>query len=291
MQTGNETRASVSQAGDLARGAARTLLVALLSIGVTILAVLPILWALSTSLKRSSEIFAVPLRLIPRHPTLDNYLRLVQDHFGRFALNSFLYTGAAILIALACAGLASYALARVDFRGKSLIIFLFLMTLITPYMAVLVPLMFMMTKIGFTNTVFTLPVIYAAQSIPFAAWFLKGYFEMIPDSMEKAALVDGYSRVEVLYKVLLPVSMPGIISTSIFVALTSWNDYIVAVFMLSRSRLQTLPVAMFYYLGTHGREWGPLSAAAIVSIVPIVTVFVIFRRYFLGGLLSGAIKG
>jgi ABC-type glycerol-3-phosphate transport system permease component len=246
---------------------------------------------LTTSFKEASEIFVTPPTLIPRHLTANNYLRLIEDNFARFTINSLLYTGLAIFIALLFASLAAYVLARFKFRGSKAVIFLFLMTLITPYMAVLVPLMFMMTKIHFTNNRLTLPVIYAAQSIPFAAWFLKGYFEMIPESMEKAALVDGYSRIEVLWKVLIPVSMPAIISVSVFVALTSWNDYIVAIFMLSKTSLQTLPVAMFYYLGTHGREWGPLSAAAIVSIVPIVGAFIVFRKYFIGGLLSGAIKG
>jgi multiple sugar transport system permease protein len=185
----------------------------------------------------------------------------------------------------------AYSMARFRFRGKDFIVFILLTTLITPYMAVLVPLLFMFTKMNLVNMRITLPLVYAAQALPFAAWFLKGYFEMIPESMENAALVDGYTHSEALYKILLPVSMPGMVSVAVFTALTSWNDYIAAIFLISKNKLQTLPVAMFYYLGTHGREWGPLSAAAVVSIVPIIGVFLIFRKYFLGGLLSGAMKG
>jgi ABC-type glycerol-3-phosphate transport system permease component len=266
-------------------------MVGILTCIIIIVSLFPIIWALSTSIKGPAEVFATPPTLFPRLPTIQNYIRLLKDNFTRFVLNSTVYTVMAIGLALFLSTLCSYVLARTEFKGKNAVVLLFLMTLITPYMAVLIPMLFLLTKLRFTNTRLTLPVIYAAQSIPFVAWFLKGYFEGVPDAMEKAALVDGYSRLQVLYKILFPVSMPAIISVSVFVALTSWNDYIVAIFMLSSSRLQTLPVAMFFYLGTHGREWGPLSAAAIVSIVPIVSVFVIFRKYFLGGMLSGAIKG
>jgi ABC-type glycerol-3-phosphate transport system permease component len=267
------------------------LVVAVLSASIVLLSLAPLLWAFSTSLKTPREIFAFPPNFLPPVVTGENYARLIADHFQTFAFNSLFYTTITVVGTSFFGSLAAYALARINFKGKSALVLLFLFTLITPYMAVLVPLFFMLSMLGLLDSRLTLPVVYISQAIPFAAWFFKGYFEMIPDSMERAALVDGYSRVEALYKILLPVAMPGFVSVAVFTALTSWNDYIVAIFLLSSSEFQTLPVAMFYYLGTHGREWGPLTAAVVVGIVPIITLFLVFRKFFLGGLISGAIKG
>ncbi len=264
---------------------------ALLAALMLAVVLLPIAWAISTSLKNPVAISAVPPQIIPVEPTTNNYERLAADHFTTFARNSALYTGSAILCAVSLGGLLAYAMARFNFRGKSALVVLLIMTLVTPYMAILAPLLFVFSVTHLADTVLALPLVYTAQTIPFAAWFLKGYFELIPHDMENAAMVDGYSRTGAIWRVLLPVAMPGFVTAAVFTALTAWNDYISAIFLLTSNELQTLPVATFYYLGTHGREWGPLTAAAALSVIPVLILFIIFRRYFLGGLLSGAIKG
>lgn len=252
---------------------------------------LPLGWALSTSLKTPPDISSSLPQIVPDRPTLENYERLISDRFIRFLSNSLSYTVATILASLLFGGLLAYALARFRFAGKGVILVLILMTLVTPYMAILVPLLFILTKVKLVDTVFVLPLVYTAQTIPFAAWFLKGYFEMIPEDMEQAAMVDGHTRFGAISRILLPLALPGFVTAAIFTALTAWNDYISATFFLNSTKLQTLPVAMFYYLGTHGREWGPLTASAVLTVAPILILFLIFRKYFLGGLLSGAIKG
>lgn len=264
---------------------------ALLGIILLVVVLLPLGWAISTSLKTPVNISAVPPQIIPLDATTDNYERLARDHFTTFARNSLLYTGTAILCAVALGSFLAYAMARFSFRGKGAITILLIMTLVTPYMAILVPLLFIFSVTHLADTVVTLPLVYTAQTIPFAAWFLKGYFELVPNDMENAAMVDGYSRTGAIYRILLPVAMPGFVTAAVFTALTAWNDYISAIFLLTSNELQTLPVATFYYLGTHGREWGPLTAAAALSVIPVLILFIIFRKYFLGGLLSGAIKG
>lgn len=269
----------------------RRALVAVLGACLVFVALLPLGWAISTSLKTPVDISTVPPQIIPENPTLDNYKRLISDRFVTFARNSLTYTGSAILCTLSFGGLLAYALARFRFAGKGALVALLILTLVTPYMAILVPLLFIFSKVGLANTAFALPLVYTAQTIPFAAWFLKGYFEMIPEDMEKAAMVDGYSRFGAILRILLPLAMAGFVTAAVFTALTAWNDYITATFLLNSTKLQTLPVAMFYYLGTHGREWGPLTAAAALTVVPMLILFIVFRKYFLGGLLSGAIKG
>ncbi len=269
----------------------RYALVGLLGVVLLSIVLLPIAWAISTSFKTPVAISAVPPQIVPTSPTAENYERLLDDHFTTFARNSLLYTGAAILCAVAFGSLLAYAMARFNFRGKSAIVVLLIMTLVTPYMAILAPLLFLFSVAHLADTWLTLPLVYTAQTIPFAAWFLKGYFELIPQDLEHAAMVDGYSRLGAIRRILLPVAMPGFVTAAVFTALTAWNDYITAIFLLNSNKLQTLPVATFYYLGTHGREWGPLTAAAALSVIPVLVLFVVFRKYFLGGLLSGAVKG
>lgn len=263
----------------------------LLAASMLVVVLLPLGWAISTSFKTPADISAVPPQVVPVNPTAESYERLAHDYFATFARNSLLYTATAIVCAVSLGGLLAYAMARFKFRGKGAIIVLLIMTLVTPYMAILAPLLFIFSVAHLADTVVALPLVYTAQTIPFAAWFLKGYFEMIPHDMENAAMVDGYSRTGAIWRVLLPVAMPGLVTAAVFTALTAWNDYISAIFLLTSNELQTLPVATFYYLGTHGREWGPLTAAAALSVIPVLILFIIFRKYFLGGLLSGAIKG
>ncbi len=275
----------------VAQKVARFVLIALLGVGMLVIVLAPIAWAISTSFKTPVAISTVPPQVIPASPTSQNYERLLSDRFTVFARNSLLYTSAAILCAVGFGSLLAYAMARFRFRGKGAIVVLLIMTLVTPYMAILAPLFFIFSMAHLTDTWITLPLVYTAQTIPFAAWFLKGYFEVIPEDMEHAAMVDGYSRLGAIRRILLPMAMPGFVTAAVFTALTAWNDYITAIFLLNSNELQTLPVATFYYLGTHGREWGPLTAAAALSVIPVLVLFITFRKYFLGGLLSGAIKG
>jgi ABC-type glycerol-3-phosphate transport system permease component len=122
-------------------------------------------------------------------------------------------------------------------------------------------------------------------------WILYGYFQTLPEALENAARIDGYGRLAVLRKVVLPLSWPGLIAAGLFVLTFAWNDFVVAVAMTTSENVRTLPVAIYHYLGFFGREWGPLTAAAMVSIVPVVAVFVIFQRYFLSGMTGGGVKG
>jgi len=134
-------------------------------------------------------------------------------------------------------------------------------------------------------------LLYTAYQLPLAVWVLYGYFRTIPTEYENAAMVDGYSRLAALRKVVLPLSAPGLIAAGLFTLTFAWNDFVVAVAMNSSDDARTLPVAIYTYLGFFGREWGPLTAAAMVSIVPVIAVFVIFQKYFLSGMTGGGVKG
>ena len=127
--------------------------------------------------------------------------------------------------------------------------------------------------------------------MPIVIWTLYGYFLALPVELEHAARIDGYSAPRVLWKIVLPLSKPGLVAAALFVAVFSWNDFVVAVTMTSSAEVRTLPVGIYDYLGFYGREWGPLLAAAIVSIIPIVAIFMFLQRYFVSGLTGGGVKG
>jgi len=268
----------------------------LAGIGILLLAfisLLPILWAISTSLKGPREILAIPPHLFPRQITWENYLYLFQGDVGILAnlRNSSLYTFSAMILTVSFGAMAAYTITRFNFTGKKPLLTLVLATMIIPLMGTLIPAYFYLTSLHLLDKWATLVLIYWAHNLPFAIWLLRGFFESVPPDLEKAALVDGYSRFESFYKILLPLSRPGLVTASLFVFLTAWNDYIVAVTMIKNPSLKPLPVGIISFLGEHGREWGPLTAGAILAIIPVIVLFIIFRNYFLGGLTSGAVKG
>lgn len=260
---------------------------------LALVSLLPILWALSTSFKGPRLILAIPPQLIPDHPTWENYRRLFSGDVGILVniRNSTFYTLASVVLTVSFGAIAAYTITRFDFAGKKPLLTLVLATMTIPLMGTLIPAFFYLTTLHLLDKWMTLILIYWAHNLPFAIWLLRGFFESVPPDLEKAALVDGYSRFESFYKVLLPLSRPGMVTAALFVFLTAWNDYIVAVTMIKNPALRTLPVGIVSFLGEHGREWGPLTAGAIVAIVPVIVLFIVYRNYFLGGLTSGAVKG
>ena len=257
------------------------------------ISLLPMLWALSTSFKGPREVLAIPPHLLPREITLENYSYLFQPDVGILAnvRNSTFYTLTAMFLTVGFGAMAAYAISRFHFAGKAPLLTLVLATMTIPLMGTLIPAYFYLTRLHLIDRWITLVIIYWAHNLPFAIWLLRGFFESVPSDLEKAALVDGYTRFGSFYKVLLPLSRPGLITAALFVSLTAWNDYIVAVTMIKNPSLKPLPVGIISFLGEHGREWGPLTAGAILAVVPVMVMFLAFRNYFLGGLTSGAVKG
>ena len=253
----------------------------------------PLFWALSTSLKGPREILSIPPHLFPGQITLENYSRVLWGEVGLLAnvRNSLFYTLTAMVLTVGFGAMAAYAVTRFNFAGKAPLLTLVLATMTIPLIGTLIPAYFYLTRLHLVDRWITLILIYWAHNLPFAIWLLRGFFESIPSDLEKASLVDGYSRFQSFYKVLLPLSRPGLVTAALFVSLTAWNDYIVAVTMIKNPGLKPLPVGIISFLGEHGREWGPLTAGAILAAVPVIVMFLAFRNYFLGGLTSGAVKG
>ena len=273
-----------------ARRRFRSAINAAINLVIATVALSPILWGLSTSLKRPERILTYPPQLIPDEPTLENYALLFRTGIQAFLLNSVVVSVASVVACLTLGSLAAYVMARIPFRGRSTLMFSIVALMSIPLPSLLVPTFTFLANLGLINTRTGLVALYVAYQLPIVVWILYGYFLTLPIELENAARIDGYSRFATLRKIVLPLSGPGLIASGLFVLTFAWNDFVVAVVMISSEAKKTLPVAIYGYLGFYGREWGPLTAAAILSIVPVIVVFVLFQRFFLSGMTSGSVK-
>ena len=258
---------------------------------ICIFALFPILWGLSTSLKPTQDILRFPPEIIPTQATLEHYYQLLATGIGRYVLNSLLISACTLAICLGVGTLAAYALARFRLRFQGAVLFLIVAVMSIPLPSLTIPTYVFLAQFGLTDTRIGLVLLYAAYQLPITVWLLYGYFRTIPVELEAAAMMDGYGRLAVLRKIVLPLSGPGLVAAGLFVVTFAWNDFVVAVAMISSDEARTLPVAIYNYQGFFGREWGPLMAAAMVSIVPVIAVFMAFQRFFLSGMTGGSVKG
>ncbi|MEU6998876.1 carbohydrate ABC transporter permease [Nonomuraea sp. NPDC046570] len=268
----------------------RTLFTTLLGL-VLALVVGPLVWSLATSLKPSGQILSAPPALLPDPATLDHYARLGREGVGRNLLNSVVNSLATVLLALVGGAAAGYAMSRFRFRGSRFLLVFFIAAMTIPAYSLLLPTQLLFDRIGLLDSAVTLPLLYVAHVIPMVVWVTKTQFDALPIELEQAATVDGYSRWEAARKIVIPGAKPALIAAGAYAFLVAWNDYITAATMTSSPALRTMPVALTFFQGFHGREWGPLMAGVVIATIPPVVLFIVFRRYLVGGFLSGAIKG
>lgn len=258
---------------------------------IAVIALFPILWGFTTSLKATNRILEFPPRFIPDDPTLEHYRVLLETGVTRYIVNSGLVSILTVLVCLTIGVMSGYALARFTFVGKGLVMFAIVAVMSIPLVSLMVPTYTFLAYLGILDTRTSLVLLYSAYQLPVTVWILYGFFQTIPPQLEQAAQIDGYSRMEALYKVVVPLSKPGMVAAGLFVLNFAWNDFVVALVMTSSDAVRTLPFAIYNYLGYYGREWGPLTAASIISIVPVILLFIVFQRYFLSGITGGSVKG
>ena len=258
----------------------------------SLFAIFPFLWALGTSLKPESLVLTSPPNWIPAKLTLENYyLVLYKSFIPRAMLNSFFVTLSAVGLILLIATLAGYALARFSFKGKNFILFYILMTSMIPLITVLVPLYYIANHLGLNNNFGTMIYIFAGVQTPIAVWIIKGFFESIPIEIEEAARMDGCSSFRILYQIMLPVVQPGLAAAAIIAFVKIWNDFLIPATFATKSELRLINVSLYQYLSQYGIIWGQLMAAVIVTLLPVVIIFVVLEYRFIEGLSAGAVKG
>lgn len=269
------------------------------TIAILILFLFPIFWMIATSFKSPPDILTRPPKWV-FEPTLSNYIYAFEEaNFSLFLKNTLIVSliSSTIVIVLAC--LASYSFARYN-PGAGHVMFFILTTRMMPAIAVIIPFFVIFKAIGNTavgELLFlgldkpgTLVVSYTVFNLPFAIWLLHSFFQDIPVELEDSARLDGYSRLQVLRRVVLPLVAPGIAVTAIFCLIFSWNEFLFA-FLLSRDEARTITVGVAGFWTQRGILWGPLSAAATVCVLPMLVFALILQRYIVRGLTFGAVRG
>jgi ABC-type glycerol-3-phosphate transport system permease component len=257
-----------------------------------LVAILPILWALLTSLKSMDEILAYPPVFIPSSVTIENYRSVIfGSGFLRYLFNTLLVAAIAIGIVLVAASHCAYAVSRIRFRGREGLMFLILTASMVPLVSLLSPLYLIWSSFGLYDTYFGMALVFAAWQTPTAVWLIRGFIEAVPYEIEEAAMIDGCSRWKCFYKIVLPIVQPGLVATAIVIFIFIWNDFLIATALTISDSRRLMQVGLYRYLGDLGVDWGRFSAYTILSIFPVVVVFVTLQKRLISGLVGGAIKG
>jgi multiple sugar transport system permease protein len=257
-----------------------------------IITIFPLYWITITSFKTPGAIFSYPLTYWPEVFSLENYAGLfAKAQFGTYIGNSLLVATVAACIATLISMLSAYVLARFEFRSKGAIMMAFLLTQMIPAFIALGPLYLMMVHLKLVDNKVGLILIYIAVCIPFSTIMLRGFFANVPDALEEAAMIDGCSRVGALFKVIVPVMKPGIVAAFIFNFVNCWNELFLSVTLMNRDQNKTIPTALNGFISSFNIDWGSMSAAAVLTIIPTMVLFAFASRYIVQGLTAGAVKG
>lgn len=277
----------------------------------------PIAWLISSSLQSESEITSVPPHWIPHQPTLENFQAIFKTSDevvtyetrkqGDTATGGFIPSTAAnllpsmknslivavsvVLLNLVVSVPAAYALAKIRFRGRSASIYFMLSTRVIPDIALVVPFFLFIQKLGLMDHLGSLIITYLAITVPFSIFILTGYFESLPEELDKAARVDGCSRLQTLLYVFLPISMPSLVAVVLFTFLTSWNEFLLALMFTQTPASQTMPIVVASFTSDFNISFSFINAAGVMAIIPPVIIAVVFERYIVSGLTAGAVKG
>jgi multiple sugar transport system permease protein len=256
-----------------------------------IFTIFPLYWMGLTSIKPIREV--TKKYYIPHsNSTLDSYRKLFHDYaFGTYLKNSFIVSMAASAFIIFIALLGAYALARYSFKSKSQIMLAFLVTQMIPGLIALAPLYMLLNKVHLLDTLVGLVLCYVGAMVPFATIMLRGFLHRIPPELDEAALIDGCNRFTALFRVVLPVALPGVAATFIFSFVQCWNELFLAMMLIDSDGNKTFPVAERSFVGAYFIEWGGLAASVMIGIIPTVVMFGLMSKFMISGLSAGIAKG
>jgi N,N'-diacetylchitobiose transport system permease protein len=264
-------------------------------VGVAVLALMafPVYWMVATAFKPDSEIIGVTPTWLPLQPTFDHFRDAMErPYFWEGIKNSVIIVGATVAVSMVLAFLAAVALAKYRFTGRKVFIVLMIGIQMLPQAGLIIPLYVVLARYGEVNTLTGVIVTYMTFVLPFSVWTLRGFLIGIPRELEEAAMVDGSTRFGAFVRILLPLVAPGLVATSIFAFITSWNEYIFARILLNDQSKQTATVWLSYFYGTSRHtDWGALMAGSTLIAIPVVIFFLLVQRRIAFGLTAGAVRG
>lgn len=252
--------------------------------------VAPILWMVLTSFKPSNEILSRTFNVIPDRLDFSAYAQIVTGGFLVYIRNSFWVASVATVATTVLALLAAYGFSRYRFRGRRVSMIAIVMSQLVPFVVLVTPIYVIYSRLGLVNTHVGLIIAYTAVSLPFSVYMLLGYMNTIPTSLDEAARIDGAGAVAILFRIIVPVAWPGIVTAAVFAFTRNWEEYLLATSLISSNQLKTLPVGLAGLFGEFTTQWNLVMAAATISTLPTLLVFLILQRHLVGNLTAGAIK-
>jgi ABC-type glycerol-3-phosphate transport system permease component len=252
----------------------------------------PLLWMVVSSFKPAAQLFVSPPRLLPSALTLDWYRNLMlQSDAPTFFKNSLIVGAATTAICLVIGSLAAYGVTRFDFPGKRLFLVGALLSYVFPAIVLFVPIYMIINSLGLIDTLAGVVIAHTILTFPFALWMLRSFFVAIPREIDEAAWVDGASYLVTFAAIILPLALPGVFSVGVFVFVLSWNEYLFASVLITSGSLKTIPVGISEFITSFDVRWGEIMAMGALATIPVVALFLSVQRFFLRGVISGAIKG
>ncbi len=275
----------------LRRGwASATISYAYLSI-LAVVAGFPLVWILLSSVKSKGELAGDPTKFFPSEITFDHFKAVFQQlHFGNNVLNSILIAGTTTLVAIAISALGAYGIVRFFPRFGKVLTRVLITTYMFPPILLAVPYSIIMGKLGMMNSRLGLVIVYMSFSVPYAIWLLVGFFQTVPLDVEEAARVDGANKIQVFYKIVLPIVAPGIVAVAIYTFINAWNEFLYSLILMNSSEKMTVAVALKSLQGQEVLDWGVMMAASAVVVIPSVVFFMLIQKKIAGGLAAGSVK-
>jgi len=271
----------------------------LVTVPVWLFIILPVFWLVISSISTRAELLSVPAHWIPENPSLRNYIDIltpgattseVARTFKITLRNSLIVASSVTVISLIVGSLAAYALVRINTPYRGGILVGIMGTRMIPEVSLVIPLYILAARMRVLNTPLVLIATYLCFALPFAIWLMAAFFQTIPMELEDAALIDGCSRIKILFQIILPISAPGLVSTAIFVFLTAWDEFFFALIFTSTVAAKTVPVAIAEFTGRYVVDVTAMMTGGVLAAIPPVLLALIFQRYIVSGLTSGAVK-
>jgi len=271
--------------------ATKTLVIIALCLGA-FFAGFPVLWMLLSSFKPNTEIFAYPPTFISKTFSLTAYTTVLTDPVKvRFFINSYLVSSLVTLLTLFVGILAAYSFSRYEFRFKKPLNMLIISVQAVPPITLLIPYFSLIVALKIYNTYLALILTYMVFTLPYAIIMMTGYFNTLPRELDEAVKIDGGNSFTALFQVLVPISIPGIVSTGIYTFMQAWNEYLFALTLTKTTEMRTVPIGIQLLMGQHSYNWNEMMSMSILGCLPVLILFLFFQRYFIAGMTAGSVKG